>query len=1188
MARTNSTQNSDHLEIWQWNCRTFHKRAAALQNYIHSALIPPDVICLQEVGNRPVKLQGYYTLYDPKYPRVAALVSNFMTVALDHYDQTDINHQIIDVFPQKRGKVRTKILNIYSPPKNRNDDFGPLLNEAVRAVGTRDQLVVVGDFNAPSTAWGYVRDSPKGVLLENTTSKLGFTLITLPTAPTRLGNSISRDTYPDLTFTFNIKNATWSNLDENLGSDHYILSTSIASPKVRRVAGDVVMTDWVTFRKRPLPEQTPCDVSGWVAFIRETHDATSKKIARTVEAPAIDRHLLHMWDSRRRLIKRWKKQRLNRCLYRRIAALSEEANEYATKLATDGWVQFCGSLRGTLGTSQTWAILRSMLEPDKSKSSMNRILQRIVHSYPGTDGELIQALKDRYIGTDVVPPCTLEYIGSENATLDAAITKEEVFAAAQAANRNSAPGSDGITNAMIRNLSTEVLEQITQFLNDHCWSQGHVPPEWKEAKIITIPKPGKAPSLGALRPISLTSCMGKLYERVVQTRLQNYIEKENLFPATMIGFRSGLSTQDAFLLLKEEVMSCVPRGGEHLVLALDLKGAFDNVSHEAILSELNTIGCGKRTFNYIKSFLSGRTATIGIGDTRSVPFSMPNKGTPQGAVISPLLFNIAMRRLAHELEAIPHLGYTLYADDITLWATKGSLALKEQTLQAAATAVAEFARNSGLSCAPEKSELIRIHSKYYKSNGDINLQVDGHAIAEVTQARILGFWVQSNGKASHTITTLKTTVKQIARMIRRITYHKKGMKEKDTLRLVQALVLSRVTYGLPYHSLDRSEESQVDVLIRSAFKAALGLPTSTPTERLLALGIHNTYAELSAAVLMSQRNRLSETSAGRAILTRIGISPHPQHIDEELVDVAQEVRRRISIAPVPKNMHHDFHAERRTARVNWLRKQFGSASNVAYVDAASFDWQRHIITVVDNNMTLLTSASVRTTSATKAETMAIALALRFQERRGEPSVILSDSQEACRLFLRGRLPAMGLRLLGSKLTHHHRLIWCPGHAGLEGNERADALARAFCNRAENPSLSLTMPILPREILAHQRFTRQKCGTPHRSLNGEEATDLRKIQTDVFPHLLKLHAIHPTLYPAVCPWCGGRPTLYHISWGCDRKPSDITNFLGEPLTPSMEQWEAHLASSDPGVQLALLDQVRRAAKASGALDVGPQP
>ncbi|KAL1467794.1 hypothetical protein MTO96_041920 [Rhipicephalus appendiculatus] len=134
------------------------------------------------------------------------------------------------------------------------------------------------------------------------------------------------------------------------------------------------MTDWETFRKRPLPEQIPSDVSGCVAFIRETHDANSKKIARTVEAPAVDRHLLHLWDSRRRLLETWKRQRLNRCLYMRIAALSEEVNEYATKLATDGWVQFCGSLRGTLGTSQTWAILRAMLEPDKFKSSMNRTL----------------------------------------------------------------------------------------------------------------------------------------------------------------------------------------------------------------------------------------------------------------------------------------------------------------------------------------------------------------------------------------------------------------------------------------------------------------------------------------------------------------------------------------------------------------------------------------------------------------------------------------------------------------------------------------------------------------------------------------------------------------------------------------------------------------------------------------------
>ncbi|KAH6931166.1 hypothetical protein HPB50_022597 [Hyalomma asiaticum] len=149
------------------------------------------------------------------------------------------------------------------------------------------------------------------------------------------------------------------------------------------------------------------------------------------------------------------------------------------------------------------------------------------------------------------------------------------------------------------------------------------------------------------------------------------------------------------------------------------------------------------------------------------------------------------------------------------------------------------------------------------------------------------------------------------------------MKENDTLRLVQALIMSRVAYGLPYHSLDKSEESQ----------AALGLPISTPTERLLALGIHSTYAELSAAVLISQRNRLSQTAAGRTILSR--------HLDEELVNVPTVVRRQITISPVPKNMNRDCHAERRAARVKWLRKQLDSAPNVTYVDAASYDRHKH-------------------------------------------------------------------------------------------------------------------------------------------------------------------------------------------------------------------------------------------------------
>lgn len=163
-----------------------------------------------------------------------------------------------------------------------------------------------------------------------------------------------------------------------------------------------------------------------------------------------------------------------------------------------------------------------------------------------------------------------------------------------------------------------------------------------------IPKPGKKLQIENLRPISLTSCLGKLFERVITNRVQDYLEDNDLFPHSMYGFRAHLSTQDVLLQLKE-VIDNAPQQGENIILTLDIKGAFDNVSHQAILEGLEALHCGQRVYSYVHAFLSDRTATVGLGSIRSDVIKVPNKGTPQGSVISPLLFNVAMVGLAHEL-----------------------------------------------------------------------------------------------------------------------------------------------------------------------------------------------------------------------------------------------------------------------------------------------------------------------------------------------------------------------------------------------------------------------------------------------------------------------------------------------------------------------------------------------------------
>ncbi|KAM7313515.1 hypothetical protein ISCGN_003377 [Ixodes scapularis] len=207
--------------------------------------------------------------------------------------------------------------------------------------------------------------------------------------------------------------------------------------------------------------------------------------------------------------------------------------------------------------------------------------------------------------------------------------------------------------------------------------------QWKHADITLIPKPGKPLNPKNLRPISLTSCVGKLFEHMVHNRLSPHIEDKDYFPDTMYGFRPHLSTHDILLQLKKEVLDSLNNHSKRSILTLDIKGAFDNISHQAILQGVASTNCGERTYKYFASFLTNRTATVGIGHLRSDTFTTIPKGTPQGSVVSPLLFNIAMKDLPPLLQAIPNLHHAIYADDLTLWVPTGSTGDQQDALQAA-------------------------------------------------------------------------------------------------------------------------------------------------------------------------------------------------------------------------------------------------------------------------------------------------------------------------------------------------------------------------------------------------------------------------------------------------------------------------------------------------------------------------
>ena len=120
--------------------------------------------------------------------------------------------------------------------------------------------------------------------------------------------------------------------------------------------------------------------------------------------------------------------------------------------------------------------------------------------------------------------------------LNLPITMEELNAAIETSKKKSSPGLDQIEYQMLKHTPTSVRAVLLSCLN-HFLTNDIFPTEWKEFLIILLPKDSKS----KFRPISLASCILKLMERILSTRILHYIEKINFIPKNQFGFRKGKS-----------------------------------------------------------------------------------------------------------------------------------------------------------------------------------------------------------------------------------------------------------------------------------------------------------------------------------------------------------------------------------------------------------------------------------------------------------------------------------------------------------------------------------------------------------------------------------------------------------------------------------------------------------------------
>lgn len=393
--RTNTTV------VLQWNCRGIKDKHGSLQQYVTSLDPQPDIIALQETNSKP-RLPGYITYADPTEKSTAILVKGCVAAIQHLTPQKDCEHTLVEILSQStKKKSNLLIINMYCRPSRKQPGIREVIQEAL-LLAKDAPLLIVGDFNAPHQLWGYTYNSKKGKAIVESIEQDHLTLLNDPQTPTRTGTSVSRDTSPDLTLLAGSLDITWTNTQENLGSDHDIIQLLIKDKNYKAHIGLASITNWDRFREKRLSLSLNPNLSYEELTQGALKDAQAQTqtIATSYKTPYVDPKLLHLWEARHSLTRRWKRQRHNRKLRKRIALINKHAAEYAATLCKENWLHICDGLQGTLTTKKTWLLLRHLIDPLKSKGESKRSMTRTLNAYAGTSVELLQDLEKKYLQTE--------------------------------------------------------------------------------------------------------------------------------------------------------------------------------------------------------------------------------------------------------------------------------------------------------------------------------------------------------------------------------------------------------------------------------------------------------------------------------------------------------------------------------------------------------------------------------------------------------------------------------------------------------------------------------------------------------------------------------------------------------------------------------------------------------------------